>query len=270
MLSTLIFRPTLMAGVTYGREVGSTQPLQPIGGVEELILSFDETKINQVNYQSSGGGNRATVSRINSANMTAKLQDLNPVNLGRNLRAQHTEVVANTVVAEVRVAQAGGLTLLEHLNPTTVVVRNATTDAVIAAAGNFEVLPDGLLWLDASTALDAALTAWEAANPTLDPKDFPGLGIEVDYAHSGYDLLEVLTAAAPVLEFYFAGVNEAMGDLGSGIHLFRVQQSLTKNLNLISASSFSTLDIEGEVLLDPTKTGSGRSKYMRYRGSVPA
>lgn len=46
-----------------------------------------------------------------------------------------------------------------------------------------------------------------------------------------------------------------------------MQLSATKGLNLISGSNFSVLDIEGEVLRDPTKTGAGISKYMRKRMS---
>ena len=37
--------------------VSTTQPLQPVGGCEELTLAIDETKINQANFESSGGGN---------------------------------------------------------------------------------------------------------------------------------------------------------------------------------------------------------------------
>lgn len=270
MLSTRVFRPTMLAGVIYGREVGSTQPMQQLGGCEELTLAIDETKINQANYESSGGGNRATVFRINEMTLAAKLQDLNPINLARTLRGLHTEVAASTVVDELGSALPGGLVPTDHINPTTVVVRNAASSAVIAAAGNFEVRPEGLWWFDDSTALATALEAWETANPTLEAADWPGLGIEMDYAFGGYDVIETLTRAAPIMEFMFAGMNEASEDAASIVDIWRVQLSATKGLNLISAGSFSTLDIEGEVLRDTTKTGAGISKYMRKRMATPA
>lgn len=270
MRSTLVFRPTMTAGVLYAREVGSVQPMQPVGGCEELTLNFDETKINQSNFQSSGGGNRATVNRVNEATMSAKLQDLNPVNLARSLRALHSEVAAGTVTNELVTARAGGLTMLAHLNPSTVAVNAAPGGAAITMAGNYEVRPEGLFFLDDSPAVAAAKATWETANPTLDEAPFPGLAIEVDYAHSGYDVLEVLTRAAPIMEFYFAGMNEAMNGAGSGVHLYRCQQGLTQALSLISGSNFATLDIEAEILLDPTKTGAGKSKYMSLRSDIPA
>jgi len=270
MLSTRVFRPTMMAGVVYAREVGSAQPLQPVGGCEELTLAIDETKINQANFESIGGGNRATVFRINEMTLAAKLQDLNPVNLARTLRGLHTEVAAATVTDELGTARAGGLTRTANINPTTVVVRNATSNAVIAAAGNYEVRPEGVCFYDDSAAITADKDAWETANPSLDPDDYPGLGIEMDYAFAGYDVIEVLTRAAPIMEFMFAGMNEAGDGAACIVDLWRVQLSATQGLNLISGSNFSTLDIEGEVLRDPTKTGAGVSKYMRKRMATPA
>lgn len=256
MLSTRVFRPTMMAGIVYAREVGSTQPLQPIGGVEEFTIAIDEAKITQANTSSSGGGNRAVVYRINEMTLAAKLQDLNPINLARSLRSAATEVAAGTVTDELAKAIAGGLTRLAHLNPSTVVVRNADTQAVIAAAGNYEVRPEGIFWYDDAAALSAAPPG--------------GLDLEVDYAHSGYDVIQALTAAAPILEMAFSGVNEAMEDAPSVVDFFRVQLSATKGLNLISAGAFATLDIEGEVLRDPTKTGAGVSKYFKKQMLTPA
>lgn len=268
MLSTRVFRPTMMAGIVYAREVGSTQPLQPIGGVEEFTIAIDEAKITQSNTSSSGGGNRAVVYRINEMTLAAKLQDLNPINLARSLRSAHQEVAADTVVDEqAGNARAGGLTRLAHLNPSTVVVRGAGGSTVIAAAGNYEVRPEGLFWFDDSAAIETARAAHVLATPGV---PFLGLPIEVDYAHSGYDVIQALTAAAPILEMAFSGVNEAMEDAPSVVDFFRVQLSATKGLNLISAGAFATLDIEGEVLRDPTKTGSGVSKYFRKQMLTPA
>ena len=265
MLSTRVFRPTMMAGLVYAREVGSVQPLQTIGGVEELTLAIDETKINQANFQTSGGGNRATVFRINEMTLAAKLQDLNPINLARTLRGLHTEVAASTVVNEAGVARAGGLTRTAHINPTTVVVNAAPGGAAVAAAGNYEVRPEGLWFYDDSPAVAAARAAWETANPSVDESLFPGLNIEIDYAYAGYDVIETLTRAAPIMEFMFAGLNEAGDGSACIVDIWRVQLSATRGLNLISGTNFSTLDIEGEVLQDPTKTGATISRYMRKR-----
>lgn len=263
MLSTRVFRPTMLAGVVYGREVGSAQPLQPIGGCEELTLAIDETKLNQANYESMGGGNRATVFRINEMTLAAKLQDLNPINLARTLRGLHTEVAASTVTAEAGIAIPGGITRLAHIKPTTVVVKDG--DTTIAAGDNYEVRPEGIFWYDDSTALASAKSAWVSANPAEDPDDWPGLTIATNYAFGGYDVIQVLTRAAPIMEFMFAGLNEAGEGAPCIVDIWRVQLSATKGLNLISGSNFAVLDIEGEVLRDPTKASTTISGYMRKR-----
>lgn len=252
MLTSRIFRPTMMAGKVYAREVGSALALQSIGGVEELTLAIDEEKITQANTSSSGGGNRAVVYRINELTMTAKLQDLNPVNLARALRATASLVAASTVSNELHTARRGGLLRLAHIKPTTVAVTDAA-DAAIPALGNYEVLPEGLFFYD-----DAPDIAAE------------GESIKVSYAFGGYDVLQALTTAAPVLEMTFAGVNEAMEDASSVVDLYRVQMSATQGLNLITAGEFSTLDIAGEVLQDPTKSGAGVSKYFKKLMQTPA
>ena len=255
MLSTRVFRPTMMAGIVYAREVGAAQPLQPIGGIEELTIAIDEQKITQANTSSSGGGNRAVVFRINEMTLAATLQDLNPINLARSLRANVSEVVAGTVVDELALAKAGGLTRLAHLRPATVVVRNELTSTVIPMATNYEVRAEGLFWFDNAPALTGAPPA--------------GLAIEVDYAHSGYDVIQALTQAAPILEMTFSGVNEALEDAPSVVDFYRVQLSATQGLNLISAGEFATLALEGEVLQDATKTGAGISKYFRKQMLTP-
>lgn len=141
-------------------------------------------------------------------------------------------------------AYEGGLIRLAHLKPTTVVVKKAAV--TIAAAGNYEVRPEGIFILEGA--------------PDIIDAD----ALTVDYAHSGYDLIQALTNAAPILEMAYAGVNEAMEGASSVVDLFRVQMGATKGLGLID-KDFGTLDVEGEVLLDPTKTGAGLSKFFRVQ-----
>lgn len=254
MLTKRIFRPTMMAGIVYAREVGSNLPLAPIGGIESLTISIDETEVKQANFSSSGGGNRAVVYRINAMTLNAKLQDLNPVNIARSIRAIHTEVEEGTVTAEVQTARRGGLIRLAHLNPSAVALTTAA-DAAITMAGNYEVRPEGLWIYD-----DA---------PDIVEVGEAGMSVKVAYAHSGYDVLEALTRAAPILEMSYSGVNEAMDEAASVVDFYRCQQSATKGLDLISGGAFATLDIEAEVLQDPSKTGSQVSKYFKKRMFKP-
>jgi len=244
MLTSRIFRPVLNAGVVYARAVGSAAPLQSIGGLEELQLAIEEDIKKQPDYTRGGGGNRAQVSRVKAVTMKAKLQDVNPVNMARAVFGSTSEVAGATVTGEAVEAYKGGLIRLAHLTPSAVTLKKAAV--TITAAGNYEVRPEGLFIFD--TAADIV----------------DGDDLTVDYAHSGYDLIQALTMAAPILEMSYAGVNEAMEGAPSVVDLFRVQLGATKGLGLID-KDFGTLDVEGEVMLDASKTGAGLSKFFRVQ-----
>ena len=75
-------------------------------------------------------------------------------------------------------------------------------------------------------------------------------------------VIEALTSKTPELVLRFAGLNEADSGRPVVMDLWRVSQGITKQLTLIK-KGFGALDIEGEVLQDPSKTGVGISRYMR-------
>lgn len=58
------------------------------------------------------------------------------------------------------------------------------------------------------------------------------------------------------------GLNESNSGKPVIFALWRVSQGVAKQLTLIK-KGFGALDIEGEVLQDPSKTGVGISRYMR-------
>ena len=239
------YRPTILAGILYAREIGSTLPLMAIGGVQEMTTDISSKKITQANT-SGGGGNRASLERVEDFMVKAKLQDLNAVNIARCLRSVSSEVIAGTVVDELQTATRGGLIKLLHPSPTAVVLKTAL-DVVISAV-NYEVRPEGIYIYEDAPAIAT-----------------PATPVKVSYAHSGYDVHQLLTRSSPLLHLYFAGMNEVESDAPFLVDLWRVQQSLTKSLALISADAFATLDFEGEVLQDPTRAGVGISKYAYIR-----
>jgi hypothetical protein len=86
--------------------------------------------------------------------------------------------------------------------------------------------------------------------------------ITLSYSYADQVVIEALTTKAPELTFRFAGLNEADSGKPVIFDLYRVSQGVAKQLSLIK-KGFGALDIEGEVLQDPTKTGVGISRYMR-------
>lgn len=238
-----VFKPTLNAGQIYARKLGSSEPMQSIGGIEELVLSIEENNIEQANFQTPGGGNRAKVNRISTVTASIKMQDINALNLSRAVFGSFSEVALGAVTNAAVTIQRGSLITLPHINPSAVVLKD-DLNATIASSGNYEVRPEGIFILDDAPA---------AATP---------IAGTVSYSYPAHDVVEALTSGSPIIEMRFAGVNEAMSGAASVVDLFRVQVSAASNINLIG-EEFLTLDVEGEVLLDPTKTGAGISKYFR-------
>lgn len=254
MLTRHIYRPTMNSGSVYARLAGTATPMQSIGGVQVLEFSVEEDVKKQPDYSRPGGGTRAQVNRISSVLMKATLQDLNPVNLARVVFGNTSEVATATITDENHTAYLGGLIALAHINPTTVTVKvgaDAGSATAVDAATNYEVRPEGVFILD-----DAE---------DLDDED----NVYVSYTHGAYDLVQALTNTAPELELRYAGINEAMNGLPSIVDVFRVKMSATKGWGLIN-DDFAVLEVEGEVLLDPTKTGEGISKFFLAQFAQPA
>lgn len=246
-MTTKIYKPTLAAGQVYARIAGSAAALAPIGNVSELVLAINETTKKLQDYTKGGGGTYAQAKRVESVACNMKLHDLNATNLARALFGTETAVAGATVTDEAHTAYKGGLIRLAHPGATAVGVALASAPSTpIAASGNYEVRAEGVFVLDDAAAID------------------DGDALLIDYTHPAYDLVEALTSSAKILELSFGGVNEADSGNPVIVDLFRVQIGAAKNLGLIN-DNFAELQVEGEVLVDPSKTGAGTSRFFRVQ-----
>lgn len=245
-----VYRPSSMVGQVYARPYGSATIPMPIGNVLELALEHSEDVQKQDDMTALGGGTHAEKRRVKEVMVKMKLADLNVVNLARGLLGTAQGIEAGTVADEAHTATLGGLVRLLHIQPTAVVVKkgaDAVSATVVSAAGNFEVRPEGLFLLTGATGIAAADKLW------------------VSYSYGAYAAIEALTTAAVELELTFGGLNEADGGKPMVVEIWRASQGITKSLALIN-KEFGTLDVEGTVLMDATKTGVGISRY--YRASM--
>lgn len=239
------YRPVARVGKFYAAVYG-TSILVPIGNVLEASTEQTESVEKQEDMTAMGGGTHAELRRITGVMFKAKLADLSIVNMSRALRATATPEDAGTVTDAPYIAKLGALLPLPHTGVTALTVKKGATAgaAVAVLAANYELRPEGL-WI---------------------PEDAPGLVADdqlwLSYSHADQVVVEALTAATPELYIRFAGLNEVDSGKPSVVDLWRVSQGVTKQLSLIN-KGFTTLDIEGEVLKDPTKTGVGVSAYMR-------
>lgn len=244
---TRIYRPSKMVGQLYARVYGSAKALTPVGNVLELLLEHKEDVQKQSDMTALGGGTHSEDRQVTEVTMKMKMADLNAVNLCRAVLGTAALVPAADVVGEQFTAYLGGLLPLAHIQPTDVVLKTGADKASatpVAAANNFEVRPEGIFLLPTATDIAEDAKLW------------------ISYSHGEYANIEALTTKAVELELVFGGLNSVDNGNPQRVELFRVSQSVTKTLALIN-KDFGSLEVEGSVLLDPTKTGVGTSRYYR-------
>lgn len=237
-----IYAPSALVGKIYAVPYGGLGALVPIGNVLEAATEQSENVEKQDDMTQLGGGSHAEIRRVTGVKFSAKIADLNVVNLARALLATVSPEDAGTVADVAGIARLGGLIPLPHINVTDLIVKKGA--ATIAAAGNYDLLPEGI-WIRA-----------DAADLTENDQ------ILYSYSFADQVVIEALTTKAPELTLRFAGLNEADSGKPVIVDLWRVSQGVAKQFTLIK-KGFGALDIEGEVLQDPTKTGVGISRYMR-------
>lgn len=236
------YAPTALVGQIYASPYGAVS-LPPIGNVLEAVVEYKEDVESQENMTVLGGGKHGERRRVTDITFKAKLADLNVTNLARAVLGTVLPEDAGSVTDKPYTVQRGALIPLPHAAVTGLVVKKSGTD--VPTLGNYDLLPEGIrIRADA-----AALTDGDA--------------ISVSYDYADQVVIEALTTKAPELVMRFGGLNEADSGRPVIVDLWRVSQSVTKQLALLQAKGFASLDIEGSLLPDPTKVGVGISRYMR-------
>ncbi|BEU96570.1 hypothetical protein ACDW_22750 [Acidovorax sp. DW039] len=246
-----IYKPTMTVGQVYARAYGTLAQPMPVGNVLELSVEHSEDVQTQEDMTTLGGGTHAEVRRVKEVKMKAKLADLNVVNLARSVLGTVEAIGAGAATDEPFVATLGGLLPLTHISPTAVAVKKGATAGAatpVPMAGNYEVRPEGVFVLADAKDITESDKLW------------------ISYSYGAYAAIEALTTKAVELQLIFGGLNEADNGKPVVVDIFRASQGVTKALTLVG-KGFNSLDVEGTVLMDPTKTGAGISKYYRTRMS---
>lgn len=236
-----VYAPSALVGQLYAKVYGSTGPFVPVGNTLELVTEQSESVEKQDDMTKLGGGVHAEIRRVTGVAFKAKIADLNIVNLARAALGTVSTEDAGAVTNAEYTVHLGGLIPLPHINISSLVVKKGTD---VVPDTNYELRPEGL-WI---------------------PGDAAGLAdgdtIKLTYQHADQVVIEALTAKASELTFRFGGLNEADSGKPVVVDMHRVSQGVAKQLTLIK-KGFGSLDVEGELLQDPTKTGAGVSRYMR-------
>jgi hypothetical protein len=237
-----IYKPSMNVGQVYARPYGAANaPRVPVGNVLVVELAHEEEVKKQPDMTRLGGGTYAQVRRISGVNLKLELADWNPVNFTRSVFGIAATVAGAAVVDEPHKVYKGGLIRLAAPQPTLVTVKKGVD---VIAPANYEVRPEGIF-------------VPEDAADAVDADDWL-----ISYTHPEHVNIEALTSAAPELELSFGGLNEADSGKPVIVDVYRLGSGIAKTLALLG-TDFGSLEIEGEVLVDPTKSGTGISRFYR-------
>ncbi len=244
------YKPMMTVGQVYAKAWGTDGAPKEVGNVLELNLEHSEDVQTQDDMTKLGGGVHAEVRRVKDVKVKMKLADLHVINVARGVLASIAPVEAGDVVdMPYTVSELGVLIPLEHIGPTDVVIKkgaDAANAQPVGMAGNYEPRGEGIVLLPGAVDIAAADKLW------------------ISYTHGAYAVIEALTTKAPQLQLLFGGMNEADSGNPVVVDLWRCSQGITKQFGLVN-KGFGALDIEGTLMMDPTKTGAGISKYYRAR-----
>lgn len=236
-------------GTIYRRKRGvANAPLEPMGNCSKLVFNVEQERIDELDYESAGGGKRTTIYRISgvTAAITTKNHDASIIALGlRGTTTEQTSVTAIEGEAHADVA-LGSLVVFDRFPDLTkpiVIKKGATT---IDEAGNYEPKRVGAFILAGA----AGITA--------------GDDITVDYTPLPEDTVEALTVSGDEYYLFFDGLNEAASGKPVAVEAKRLNFSPMKSLGLI-ATELGDVELEAEVLGDESVTAEDESKYFRVR-----
>ncbi len=250
-LSTEIYRPSAVVGKFYARVRGANMPFAEVGNwtQAELDIKTKEDKLPDMTVL--GGGTHSKIERVEGITLKVKTADLNLNTLARHLRGVIEVKAAGTVTDQAITLYPGGLIPLPHIGVTALTLKGAT-DTVIAAAGNYEVRPEGIYVLPGSTAITAEIAG------------------KVSYSYGEQATIEALASAAVELELRFGGMNEALSGTPEVLDIFRAEAGLAKKLAVLS-SKLDELEFDCEILSDTTRTGVGKSRFFaKHMAAVAA
>lgn len=110
------YAPSALVGKIYAAPYGGAAPLTPIGNVLEAATEQSENVEKQDDMTILGGGTHAEIRRVTGVKFSAKIADLNVVNLARAVLGTVSPMNAGTVANVPAVVKLGGLIPLPHIN----------------------------------------------------------------------------------------------------------------------------------------------------------
>jgi len=233
-------------GQMYMRRLDQATGLVPIGEVSAFQLNIETDEKTLPSNTQRGGGIAATAYSVSSMGISITGHSFTDANLAQVLFGDATALDVKTITDEAHTAYEGGLVVLNNIPDLEeeIVVKDAETPATVYVKDTDYSLSTGGLKI---------ISGGNIANET---------DITVDYKSKKQSSVEILTNSGYEYELFFEGFNDADNGNEFNVHIYRTKYSPTSGLGFIQ-DDFAESALEGQALIDSTKSGSGISKYAK-------
>lgn len=214
-----------------------------VGNVSAASFSIETNSINRPNYR-GGGGNAATLERVQAVRLSLTLDSFNNENLALALRGK-VNVLASKKVTDAEFTVEEGINLIRtddmiDVNKDVTVTKGIGPDELVQGK-DYDVSAAGIL----------PLPGGEIAS---------GDTLKITYETVAGNALEALTESGEEVSVVMDGLNDNTGKR-TVLDVYRWKPAPTTGLGLIS-EEFAEFPLEGEVLADTTKQ-TGQSQFFR-------
>lgn len=220
-----------------------------VGNASETTITVEEEEKSVSNFR-GGGGDAASTSRISSVRFSSTFYNFSADNLALALRAD-TSAIAATPVVDESISSAASLDRLVK----TAKMIDITVAPVVTSD------PAGTTYVE-----DTDYTVSSAGIIPLSTGSIPvSTALLIDYTPVASTLVQALTQSGLEFEVVIAGLNEETNKPFRFIG-YKWKPSPTSGLNLIS-DEYSSFPVEGKLILDTSKVGSGISQYFTHEAA---
>lgn len=231
-----------------GKVYGSAGNYRPFGSIDKCDLAVKLDTATDKNY-GRDGGTLVDKSRPDEIALTLSFQSLSLENLALATRGTLRSEAAGTVTDFAITVSPGEFVELDGISQTDISLKNNAGTLTYEEGVHYKRGGSGIEILDGET-------------PTK-PKIASEAQLKISYSYAGIDVIEALTAPQTELVILFDGLNEAENNDNTKVKLYRWSPGIVKNLSLIS-DKFARCELEGKLILDPTRTGEGLSKFFSW------
>ncbi|MDH0120838.1 hypothetical protein N7325_13550 [Stutzerimonas stutzeri] len=245
------------------RRSGSGLPFQKCGLVSTIQTTIETNNLTLGDTTTPQGGEYDSVDRITGVGLSINFREFFTPVLAGILWGDVTTVPSATHTDEQHVAAVDGTIALDQM-PLEI---DGVTNVVDGAPGTvtFEEFDDWVMTgsgieVVAGGALEQAILAAAPGTP---------YSVSVDYKSAAVDVVEALTNSGLELELLFEGENAAGTKKRIEARFWKCRLNPASSQDWLSVDDFMGAESTCKVISDPTKVGTGKSKYFRVKKELP-